>query len=516
MMLQPLRANRARGPVAVGRSTPAPTGGWNRRDNIAAMDPADAVLLDNWFPETGRVRLRRGHVSHATGMSGPIESLMTYASPTAQKMFAAAGTAIYDASASGAVGAATLSGLMNARWQYVNFGTSGGHFLYIVNGEDDPRYFDGSTWTTPTITGTGLAPANLIHVNVFKRRLFFIEDGTLRFWYFPITTIAGEIADFNLASVFPRGGYLVAMGTWTRDAGDGVDDLAVFVTSEGEVAIYQGTDPADAAAWALVGVFHIGRPIGRRCMVKIGADLVVITEDGFYPLSVAIQNARFNDKGAISDKIVGAVTEAARTHGAKFGWQPILYPRGNMLLFNIPTAENSKAVQFVANTNTKAWCRFVGMNANCWEVFNGDLYFGGNDGKVYKADTGASDNGANIVGDAKPAFNYFGARGRQKRFTMVRPMLVSNGNVAPAVALNVDFQDRAPQSTPTFSGSGGFAWDASPWDTTPWTLSEQILSDWQSVNGVGYCASLRMRVATNALDVYWNATDWLMEPGGPL
>lgn len=516
MIIAPLRANRPRGPKSIGRSTPAPTGGWNKRDNFADMDELDAVVLDNWFPEQSRVRLRRGHASHATGMSGSIESLMGYSSPSANKMFAANGTNIYDVSSSGAVGAASVSSLNNARWQHAMFGTSGGSFLYLVNGEDDPRYYDGSTWTTPTITGSGLTPANLIHVNVFKRRLFFIENNTLSFWYFPVTTISGAISEFDLGSVCRKGGYLMAMGTWTRDAGDGVNDLAVFVTSNGEVIIYAGTDPGDAAAWSHVGTFEIGAPIGRRCLFKVGADLILITQDGFVPLSTALQNARVSDKAALSDKIVGAVTEATRSYGGNFGWQPILYPKGNMLLFNVPTQENDTAVQFVANSTTRAWCRFTGMDANCWEVFNDNLYFGGNDGAVYLADSGTSDNGANITADAKPAFNYFGARGRLKRFTNVRPVLASNGDLTLGLALNVDFEDRIPLSTPTFSGSGGSPWDTSDWDTSDWGITETVLKDWQGVEGTGYCASLRMRVATNALEVYWHATDWLMEPGGYL
>ena len=45
---------RAQQPIArqqISRTTsiPAPTGGWNARDNIASMDPQDAVIMQNFF-----------------------------------------------------------------------------------------------------------------------------------------------------------------------------------------------------------------------------------------------------------------------------------------------------------------------------------------------------------------------------------------------------------------------------------------------------------------------------------
>ena len=53
------------------------------------MGPADAVVLDNFFPDENEVRLRKGSSSHATGLTHDVESLMSYKSGAASKMFAA-------------------------------------------------------------------------------------------------------------------------------------------------------------------------------------------------------------------------------------------------------------------------------------------------------------------------------------------------------------------------------------------------------------------------------------------
>ena len=122
----------------------------------------------------------------------------------------------------------------------------------------------------------------------------------------PVASVAGTVATFDLASIAQKGGSLQAIGTWTRDGGDGSDDLAVFLTSEGEAIVYAGTNPGSADAWNLVGVFNIGRPIGRRCVEKVGADLIVTTENGFLPLSKILPLGLSAPSAAISDKISGS------------------------------------------------------------------------------------------------------------------------------------------------------------------------------------------------------------------
>jgi hypothetical protein len=104
---------------------------------------------------------------------------MEYAAGSTRKLLSVPGGAVYDASASGAVGAPELTGLANSRFQHVSFGTAGGDFIVMVNGADAPHNYDGSAWsTTPAITGPSDVP-KLVGINVFKRRLFLVEENTL-------------------------------------------------------------------------------------------------------------------------------------------------------------------------------------------------------------------------------------------------------------------------------------------------------------------------------------------------
>ena len=493
-------------------SQPAPVGGWNAREPLADMPDHHAVFMDNFFAERSRVRLRNGSADHATGMTGNVESLMTWTGGASAKMFGAVGTNVYEVTSAGAVGAAEFGSMTNARWQHVNFETAGGHFLYIVNGADAPRYYDGTSWTVPTITGAGLTASNLIYVNEFKERLFFIEKNTMSVWYFPVLTIAGAITEFPMGQLFKLGGHLVAMGSWTLDAGSGLDDYAVFITSEGEVAIYAGTDPGAAADWVLVGIFRMGAPIGQRPLMKVGSSLVVINEDGFSSIADALKAARSSESAHLSDQIREAVNQAVNSYRGNFGWEAILFPAGNKVIFNVPTADGDTSDQYVFNSTTGAPCRFKGWNAFSWQLLNNDLYFGTVD-KVVKADIGQADSGVNIEGDCMGAFKYFGSSSL-KQFHQVRPVLGIIGTVAPAIGVGVDFDTVPKTTTPSFGSGSGSLWNVSPWNTTPWSSSLKIVKDWQSTEVLGFAAAIRLKVVTNLQEVEWYSTDWIYEPGG--
>lgn len=496
-------------------SIPAPIGGWNSKNSLSDMEPTDAVIMDNWEPHAGSVQLRKGSANWVTGITGSVETLMQYAAAGARKLFAAANNAFYDVSASGVVGAAVDTGHTSNRYQFVNFGTVGGNFLIAVNGADECRKYNGTAWSVNTITGPS-NPADLIHVNAFKQRLFFIEKNTLAFWFLPVSTIAGAASKFDLASFFTLGGELQAMGTWTLDGGDGQDDYAVFLTTEGEAAIYRGTDPALSSSWFLVGIYKVGRPISRRCFVKIGSDLVVVTEDGFVPLSKALITGRAMPKVALSDKISGAVSDAVASYRNHFGWQAIVYPQGNMTIFNVPVSENVTTHQYVQNQITGGWCRFTGLNGYCWEVFDGNLYFGTN-GKVCQGDTGTADFGnTNIMGDIQPAFTAFGSNAIQKRFTMVRPVMISTGDIRPSIIINTDYQINTPTSLIASQGSLGPTWAQLTWATWVWGSPQTVKRGWQSVSGIGYAAAMRMQVTTATLTIQLLSIDYLFEPGGVL
>ena len=500
-------------------SIPAPTGGWNARDSIADMPPTDAVQMDNWFPGTTSVSMRFGYESYATGLGAQVESLLVWNGPSSSKMFGAASQNIYDISVTVAVGAADLNGLSNARWQYINVSTTAGNYLIGVNGSDKAIIYNG-TWHRDgdgaPYDVTGVDTADCIQINLHKNRIWFVEEGTLTGWYMPTSAIGGAATAFRLNGVAQFGGYLVAMATWTIDAGYGVDDMAVFITSQGEVIVYAGTDPASAATWQLVGVWHIGDPIGRRCFMKYAGDLLIITQDGVQPMSGALQSSRLNPKVSLTDKIQNAVSDAVAVVGSQFGWELCHLPEFNQLYLNVPISLGAQQ-QYVMNTITKQWCNFTGWLANCFAILNDELYFGGA-GLVAKAWETSQDNGTDVTGTTLQAFNYFRNRSQQKQFTMIRPTFQTNASPMVFGGVNVDY-DTADNSASlqAISPGGAAVWDTAVWDAAFWAPDVSPALAWQGAQGIGYCGAPRIKATVSAGQrLQWASTDVVFRKGGIL
>jgi len=488
-------------------SIPAPIGGWNARDELSAMAATDAKTLTNYVPNESGVELRGGSLDHVTGIGAAVQSLLPYSHGGTTELKAAGNSAIYDVTSAGAVGAAEVSSLTNTKFQYVNFGTAGGNFLWICNGADQERYYNGSTWATSTLTG--VTAGDITNVEVHATRLFMVIKDSLKYCYLPVNSISGTVSVVNLSSVFRQGGKLIACATWSRDGGSGPDDMMAFLTSEGEIALYSGNDPSSASTWAKVGVYAIGAPVGDRCYFKVAGDLVIITQDGFVPMSKVLSTDRVSPELALSDKISGAVRSAVRLYGANFGWQCLLYPKAGYGLFNVPKGGGIYE-QFIVNTTTGAWCKFTDWNGSCWAVHNEDLYFGDDDGNVVKADTGTADNGAAILGDVETAFNYFGSSDT-KRFTMIRPVMQSDGSIPISIGFNVDFESNISTYAPSTITTGGTKWGAI-WGS-PWGRKAAPVKAWRSVSGMGKAASVRIRTSTTAQSITWQSTDFMWEPG---
>lgn len=523
MRIPALRSKRQRLNQTIGFNIPSPVSGWNARDALADMGPKDAIKLLNWFPRTTYCEVRGGAASHLTALPATAKTLITYNAPLAAsaKMFVSTAAGVYDATVAGAAGASVAT-VTSGKWQWINYAAvSGTTYLVMVNGQDKPLYFDGTTWipidavSVPALTG--ITTTKLIHVMEFKNRLFFLEKDKMNFWYLPVQQVGGALTEFVLGSLASRGGFMMAMATWTIDAGTGIDDHAIFITSEGEAIVFKGSDPGSATAWSHVGTFFIGRPLGRKCFSKFGGDLVVLTEGGAFPLSQALLSASIDRSKALTDKISKAFLEAVQVYGlSTYGWQVLDYTAQGALIVNIPQAEDGLHKQYIMNTVSKAWCEFDSWNAESMVVFRGQLYYCGGT-TVTKAWSGRSDvGGTNIIAEAKTSFSYFKG-GFQKKVTLFRPVLMVDGSLSFSAGLNVDFEDNAPPDVITYSVPTQALWDVARWDIDLWQAELQVIRDWRTPAArLGFCVSAQLRITNSALTIQWVANDYIYLKGGIL
>jgi len=517
MMKLPLATKRPRRQeIGQVMSVAAPIKGWNTRDPLANMDSRYAITLDNWLPGTGSVDVRPGMTAWETGIPAIVESLLAWKGPASEKLFAFTSAGVYDVTAGGVAGAsvqARTSGYSCG----VNFTTTGGAFLVTVNGVDDLAYTNGTTWTTIAsfaITGGGSINTNqLQNVNSFKRSLYFIPKNSMSFFYLPIDSITGTVSEYPLGGLFPKGGSLVAMGTWTIDGGFGSEDYSMFITSEGQAAVYLGTNPDSVSTWTLKGIYDLSPPLGLKCFCKFGGDLLVLTRRGLVSMTKILQDTRLSPSASLSDVIGEAFSVAMASTGEQRGWEVIEFPDKNCLVCNVPQAEFSFSHQYVMNTKTGAWCRFKGWDGFTFCFFNAKLYMG-MVARVTQVFTPGNDLDASITAEAKTAYSYYSPRSRIKSWKLLRANLNIGGTISVNLALDTDFAKDGTFGAAVFNVTELSRWDSALWDASVWSMEPGPRNEWVTVAAPdSYCAATRLRVIARDATIQWSATDTLFEPG---
>ncbi len=512
MLPQSLRRN-ATGRATTGQvSFPAPVGGLNASRALLGMPATEATVMTNYFPSPSFVELRPGYALHVGVLPNTVETLAEYAAGSSSRLFAASGTTIHDVTdATATATTARVTGLTNARWQHLMFSAGAGDYLVMVNGADGVRTFNGTGWSNQSAAISSVTASNLIYVASWKRRLWFAKSGDTRAHYLPADAIAGSMTQIQMGAVFRYGGSLRAIATISTDSGDGIDDLIAFISTEGEVAIYQGTDPASASTFALIGVYRIGRPIGDRCVYRFAGDSIVITENGAVSLLQAMQlDVSQEGDTSLSRKIKEPLSADADTYGANYGWQAYVYPARGMAMINVPES-STESHQWVMNVLTGAWCRFEGINATCWGLLNQRAYFGAG-ANVYRFDEGTySDNGTTIAGDVRWGFSTLRSS-RQKRFTAARALIRAGGNPNLQIGLDVDYSDNAAISVVPTSIAMTL-WDTALWDTDTWGATDvtQLIKAWVTTRGIGVSVAPRIATETKGMQIQINAFDVMYE-----
>jgi hypothetical protein len=506
--------------------------GWNTREPVASMKPGYALIYDNVVTEGGDTRQRRGWASHATGLGARVDGLLPWTGAgSSEKLFASAGTAIYECTSAGAVGAAAVSTLTSARWDSINFAASGGNFLFAWNGTNTERTYDGSTWATWSATGlTG----RTIWAGSFKGRMFAGTSGRLSFYYGGAGAIAGAFTEFPFQGIARRGGSVVAFATLSGDNGDGPDDLAVFITSEGEAIVYAGTDPSSATTWALVGRWELPRPLGapHRCVMRWGGDALYLSDQGVIPLS-AFRSGMTTDhameKYALTRNIEPTWRALASERRSSSGWGMCGMARYGLVAINTPWS--ATAAQQIVISENGAVSRWAGAPAAVWcEALGGGIYFGDitSAGRVMRYGESNSDAGSGVRFEAMTAFNALRGPGRWKQATQAQPILrdaqgsefsvaaLPDWTVPTAQMVALGATATAPALPAYVGGSAIGVFDVGTFDVSIFGGGEGgVTMPWRGATGIGQAFALRMRGIGGNGRPAWLGSNLVYQTGGP-
>jgi hypothetical protein len=596
--------------IAKMQSFPAPMGGWVKNVNLASADARlpngqrinGAEVLENWFPTATGIRMRGGTEVYAQlGQPDDITSLFTYVNGNNQSMFTATETSIYDISGSvfgllvddhdnvlvddlgnsllGDSLNPLLTGFTGGNWSTVQFATTGGVFLDLVNGADDKLIYDGTTFypingeplnvinydtetaaftAGETLTGgtsgasatikkvidngatgtlwigavtggpfqdnetisdgaggsakadgtvdilfgafTGIATSSLSQNWVYKNRLFYVEKNSLNAWYLPVDSITGAAVKLPLGGVFTLGGSLLFGAAWSIETGDGLNEQCAFFTTEGEVAVFQGNDPSSLSTWSRVGTYRIGKPRGPKAFIRAGGDLVIATDVGFVPLSVAVQR----DIAALSPNAISYMIETAWnnavTQRVGLDWNCAVWPTKQMVVVALPTTSGQQPQMLVANARTGAWCLFTGLDATCLCLFGDRFFFGSKDGLVIEMEVTGADLGNPYTATVIPLFDTLRAPASIKTGLLARSSIRAPSKVTVKLSLQTDYNINLPSPPDDTAIIAANAWGSGVWGVSVWgtPAQKQTSRDWQSVAGSGYAISVASQITTGS------------------
>ena len=441
---------------------PSSQGGLNLKDSLDAMEPQYAIQMDNIIPDTNRDVLRNGYVPV---LNRAANCLMAHNEKGFETLLFASEGSVY--SENSGVATELGSGFSSNEWQYTSFTNGSGKVNTILtNGIDNvQRIYEDSNALKMEASYTDAT--SLICPCSFKNRMYFAHKNTLKICYGESQAISGALTDLDLGSLFKFGGSIVNIANWTQDAGTGMDDLLCIFTSEGEVAVYSGTSPQETD-WNLNGVFRISKPIGINCTCKIGGDLVVITQGGYFPLSEVLSQDRAN-RCNISDKINPIVI--GRDY--KANWQAVWYAKKGWLIINAPSTDTGYAYeQHVLNTKTGGWCRFTGMSALSWIEFQDNLYFCNSSG-IFQADNGETDNGEKITYYLQKAYSQYDMP-EVKQVLLVKERNLTLGQEYIGTRIGVDFALQDSKAQVVQLEGTQTMWDVAIWDKSFWSNEQPV------------------------------------------
>lgn len=508
-------------PVARPYTFIAPVNGWVTNMNLSAAGKGAALVLDNWFPTQTGIRLRGGSSEFADIGSDPVESLFTYVAGGVKKLFAADAGSIWDVSGTPNE---DVTGQTSGEYSTQQFENAGGKWLYAVNGADKAQLYNGSAWqqvdgsSTP-IAITGIATSMFAHTWVYRDRFYFIERNSLKVWYLDLDAVGGTAHDLTLSGIFKRGGSLLFGTTWSTDSGNGADDKWVVVTTEGEVAIFQGADP-DAADWTQIGRYDISQPLGRNATMRAGGDVIIATRDGLVPLSQAM----VKDPAALSLAAVSRAIEPdwraevlART---TLPWWVVKWSEANMAIVALPKVNSASKLRcFVVNVETGAWARFTGWDTRSLAVHNGQAYFGTSDGKVMQAEDGGDDDGTPYVCSYAGHFDHLRLPAVSKTVGLLRATFQGSRPFAPQISASVNYAQSFPSPPGAAPETSQDVWDTAVWDTAIWdsAAAQSVTTNWNSIASFGFTFSPQVQVTCGVSqrpDGVLLAIDAMVSPAG--
>lgn len=484
--------------------------------NAGGTDALTAPILKNFVIQENRIECRPGTAIVATHSAHqPIETIIPYFGALEAIAVATHGEVCFAPAMT-----VLKNGFTSNAWSWTSYANLGVKtYTVMCNGKEGVWSWDGTNLPAGLVKETITAPASAAWVDPNKLSivmahqnfLFFADDQNLCVYYLPLQTKSGELKMLPLNAMFRRGGTVRAVYSWTIDGGAGMDDMLVIFSSNGECAIYKGTDPD--SDYSLVGVFRFDSPLSKGSITQYGGDLYVMISTGMVPLSTMLK-AQNEQLGIYDRNIASIFQDLASKYRNIPGWALMMDSSTNRIICNMPMGAPNKYRQVVREMLDPSWTQWDDIPSRCWIWLGNKNYFGDDSGNLWQmSKTFLNDGGKPIQVDVQWAWSDYGSPAF-KQFKMVRPYILTDGVPAPFVDMRADYDQTPPRNQPDISFTrSGSKWNVSKWDTSPWAQGEITIAIWNGVSASGRVAAPRISAAINNCSFAISGIDVIYEVG---
>jgi hypothetical protein len=526
-----------------GITVPAPLGGINNAVPLALMPVTDTVMTVNMQSSAYGLRVRPGYtqwcepIPDGDGVKTIIPFNASGRLNVGDKLFAVTNDGIYNISVQGGTPAKVVDFLdkgVDAGWcSWHNFtNTAGAQFLLVCDLINGYYIYDGAanTWTkivegTNPGTINGADPDSFCFVTVWKNRVWFVERDSTRGYYLETVGIAtGKVVPFDFGSKMRYGGFLKGLYSWTLDAGMGVDDHLVAVSSEGDVLVYTGTDPTTAGQFGMRGVWFIGEtPRGRRGASDFGGDLLVGSQFGLVPLSRLVQGVSDPNQLYMTSKIQPLYRNRYELRKDDFGFEIKFIPSEGLVLVVWPEIENQRDIQLAYDATTQSWTVWADIPMLTVEHYRGQTYFGTRSNDVYFLTRTADGVMLDPEIDPNPisfsmltAFSDLGMPAKFKRVQFLHPIFIADTVPVYGIEARYDYDVSGEIVVPPLDPSQLSLWDDAFWDDGVWASGYQIDQPVRGAVGMGRTVAIAIGGSSNGGETTLAAFDMMVDAGGLL
>ena len=303
-----------------------------------------------------------------------------------------------------------------------------------------------------------------------------------------------------MGNKFNHGGALATIQLYTQDGGLGPNNYIVFISTSGDVILYQGADPSVAGSFIVGGQWWIGQtPAGRRFATQYGGDLLILSVYGMLPISKLVQGLTLeNPQTFMTRKISNFLNADMALLQNTIGWEVNFIPNQNLLIITVPFATGSSWKQYVQSLQTQGWSTFRDVPMNTTAIWQGFLHFGTQDNRVCRH-FGSRDNVPLAGGGIQISWSFLTwysnlGTPMQKIPGLVRPYFLAQAQPSFDIKCVFDFDLTEVTGAITAIGAAGALWDVGVWDAAIWggtTLTPYVNTE--GLYGIGVNLALAVR-----------------------